>query len=899
MFISAAAAVPSVVALLTSTSACLVIHDAATQTLVAAAVAEAGLRIPTKEAVTDLGHSPRRYTSELTAADDADAFLLILHTSGSIGVPKIVPITHRSFLNQTGYSPDAGVLLATSMSHGYGQLMLAYCLGRGRPFFHFPASLPLTSKSVIRAVDACNPVLLASVPTVTGMLKDQGQWEVLRKAFAIANCGSQLPQALGDEVVRNGVRVWDIYGSSELSGAGLISANIWDHSRPNTDWNCHTPHPDNVDDLVFEPYDEGVFQLIALPSFPSLSKSNRPDGSYATGDLFMRDSTGEGWTYASRSDDMINLSTGFKTNPLPIEAMLNVHPAITQVMAVGFNRPQIGVLVSPNQDGEEAAIHAAVREVNTRIPKFSRITADMVKILPSTATFALTPRGSLKRHAVLKEYSEVIDQLYSGPGSGSLTLSSEEEAYSVVMETLRSLHEPAPAEHDDFFLFGIDSVGATRVRNLLWRTLDLPELSANVLFENPSPRKLAGHLWALSQGVDASTKSRSAEMLKMLEEAKQSIHVKPNQASSSNDGKILLTGGNGVLGRHILVQISARPDVKVIYLPIRALSDAQAEERVEESLRDGQLPSLTDLRKQAQIHPYPLGTKIPSADIVIHTAWPVNFNLSLSTFTSSISGCCELLNTLPSARHVFTSSISTMFGHTASTMPESFLNDPSTASIGGYGQSKWVAEGLYTHARTLGYSATIIRIGQISGDTIHGIWNEKEAPPLMFRSAQAVGCLPNRDYLGADIRWLGVDICAAAVVGLATTTTAGGVYNLTSTSATPFRSILAWLAKEENLGDSFKVVTYAKWVEALKGLEEDTKKHPTLKLINYFAHGVLNEGLEEKVLDMDRTLSVLGGKVDLSGIDERVLGLCVAAWRRRGFLATTSKSSFKPVSSRM
>lgn len=37
---------------------------------------------------------------------------------------------------------------------------------------------------------------------------------------------------------------------------------------------------------------------------------------------------------------------------------------------------------------------------------------------------------------------------------------------------------------------------------------------------------------------------------------------------------------------------------------------------------------------------------------------------------------------------------------------------------------------------------TILRVGQLCGDTVSGRWNEKEGWPLMIRTAEEIGCLP-------------------------------------------------------------------------------------------------------------------------------------------------------------
>jgi len=71
---------------------------------------------------------------------------------------------------------------------------------------------------------------------------------------------------------------------------------------------------------------------------------------------------------------------------------------------------------------------------------------------------------------------------------------------------------------------------------------------------------------------------------------------------------------------------------------------------------------------------------------------------------------------------------------------EKLSEDPHDAGSLGYSQSKWVAEQVC--AKFPG-DVTILRIGQLCGDTIHGIWNEAEGWPLMIRSfANDVNCLP-------------------------------------------------------------------------------------------------------------------------------------------------------------
>lgn len=76
---------------------------------------------------------------------------------------------------------------------------------------------------------------------------------------------------------------------------------------------------------------------------------------------------------------------------------------------------------------------------------------------------------------------------------------------------------------------------------------------------------------------------------------------------------------------------------------------------------------------------------------------------------------------------------------------ETFADDPRAAAPLGYARSKWVAEQI---CRRLPGRAAVLRIGQLCADTAHGVWNETEAWPLMFASANVVRCLPELDEVG-------------------------------------------------------------------------------------------------------------------------------------------------------
>ncbi|KAK8030462.1 NRPS-like protein biosynthetic cluster [Apiospora arundinis] len=209
--------------------------------------------------------------------------------------------------------------------------------------------------------------------------------------------------------------------------------------------------------------------------------------------------------------------------------------------------------------------------------------------------------------------------------------------------------------------------------------------------------------------------------------------------------------------------------------------------------------------------------------LIVHAAWPVNFHLGLASFRPQLAGLRRLLDLAAAvpfrrpARLLFTSSIAAAFGMPAgSRVPEGPLAELRDAAPTGYARSKLVGEcicelaaaaaalrdedkGFYTHkensaggvglnpflsvsgaggekprseSRSAAAPASphvaVLRVGQISADTEHGIWNAKEAIPRLVQSAAQVGALPRLGKRqGGRCEWMPVDTAARAILELA------------------------------------------------------------------------------------------------------------------------------------
>ena len=160
------------------------------------------------------------------------------------------------------------------------------------------------------------------------------------------------------------------------------------------------------------------------------------DRWFKSGDLGRLDE--EGFLYiVGRKKEIIVTAGGKNVAPAVLEDRLRAHALVSQCMVVGDNQPFIAALITIDQDllkswvsnnkkeGASMAdlahdpdlisvIQTAVDEANKAVSKAESIRKFV--ILPTDFTIAgghLTPKLSLKRHVVAKEFAKEIEELFS------------------------------------------------------------------------------------------------------------------------------------------------------------------------------------------------------------------------------------------------------------------------------------------------------------------------------------------------------------------------------------------------------------------------------------------------------------------------------------------------------
>jgi len=218
----------------------------------------------------------------------------------------------------------------------------------------------------------------------------------------------------------------------------------------------------------------------------------------------------------------------------------------------------------------------------------------------------------------------------------------------------------------------------------------------------------------------------------------------------------------------------------------------------------------------------------------------VNFNLSLVSFEPNVRSLRNLIDFALSSHRVspprllFTSSVGVVQHVKGHGPVEETYVDAASAVGSGYSESKWVCERILSKV-TLAtpLQATTVRIGQLSGMSGSGHWNEKEWVPSLVKSSIQLGCLPKID---GDVSWIPIDIAAQAIVEMRDVP--AQVLHVVNPAPVEWNALFDPISRLLNL----RMVQYSEWLSALnetaeKGASEvgvSLKENPALKLVDFF-----------------------------------------------------------------
>jgi long-chain acyl-CoA synthetase len=245
--------------------------------------------------------------------------------------------------------------------------------------------------------------------------------------------GAPLGERLGHFFRGVGVRVLEGYGLTETTAP--VCVNLPEHTKIGTVGPALPGCGLRIaDDGEIEAYGIGVFR--GYLNDDAASADAFDDGWFRTGDLGALDEDGF-LTITGRTKEIIVTAGGKNVAPSALEDRLRGHPLVSQVVVVGDQRPFIGALITLDPEGvpgwlaahgkpamslEEAAkdpdvlasLDRAVERTNQAVSRAESIRK--YRILPTDLTIAngyLTPKLSVRRQEVLKDFAAEIEALYS------------------------------------------------------------------------------------------------------------------------------------------------------------------------------------------------------------------------------------------------------------------------------------------------------------------------------------------------------------------------------------------------------------------------------------------------------------------------------------------------------
>ncbi|KAK0507032.1 hypothetical protein JMJ35_010490 [Cladonia borealis] len=883
----------------------------------------------------------KHYPFVKTFAEAQQDPFIVLHTSGSTGLPKLVVATHGSFtasdtfqqMPLLGYPPtmveplkDKRVFLGLPPFHSAGVFnMLAMPTYFGMiPVL--PPAAPLTADMVnmIHVYGRVKASIMA--PTIIEeLVKIPDHLENLKLVDHVLYGGGQLSKEAGDLAVQK-TGILSLMGSTETM---LLPSHVPDKDE----WQYYSFSPclgaefrhrwEDLYEMIIVRQPKWESSQAIFYTFPDLQE-------YSMKDLYSPHPTKPGlWLYKGRSDDVIVFSTGEKINPITMEGIIGMHPDISSVLVMGQGHFQSALLVeakkpSKSLDEKEQLldkIWPLVERANKDCPAHGRISKEFVLFTTPEKPMLRAGKGTVQRMSTVKLYEPELDDLYAAPqsvpaqvSSTSLDLSSEESLRGTLRYILAvQLESDRFTNDDDLFAFGLDSLKVANLVRHIKTSLekagsDYSQIHQRLIYSNPTINQITYAVMAakgksMYAGAPGTEQTRQQKMQSIFEQYSKDLPISARSPTALNPTatkSVILTGSTGSIGSYLLDVLLSDPAIAHIYCFNRPHSTPATSRQSQINAANG----LTTAFPRTKVTFLPVDLSIPYFGLsrstyktllhnvthIIHNAWSVNFNLSLQSFQPHIHGVRNFINFSTNSAHnasiFFISTIGTaMEWPTAhrGNMPEKIVDDWSLPQPMGYAESKYVSERLLDEAsRVSGVPTAICRVGQVAGPTNgKGSWREGEWFPSLIRSSFELGILPSDLGPMEMVDWVPVDLLAKSLTELFLQRP----HNTSQPSSQVYHLVnptqTTYSAFQATIASHFphppKLVSLSEWLAAVER-EQDLQKNPAGKLIDFYK-GMVEVGEKGKKMVVLDTARTKERSEVLRGM-EGVKGDWMEGWMR-------------------
>ena len=739
-------------------------------------------------------------TAPVSLADPA----YVIYTSGSTGKPKAVVVTHAGIASlaatQTerfAITRDARVLQFSSPSFDASVMELLMAYGTGAALVLPPPDAILAGETLAGTLNGqrishalISPAALATVPS--------GAFPWLRTLIV---GGEACP---ADLVARwaGGRRMVNAYGPTEITAAATISDPLAGAAIPPIGRPVRAARVYVLDSML-QPVPTGVPGELYV-SGPGLARGylNRPGltaerfvanpfgapGSrmYRTGDLVRWRADGS-LDFLGRTDEQIKIR-GFRVELGEVEAALRALPGIARM----------AVIVREDKPGDKRLV-AYLVPASDQLPEPAWLRQRLLAILPehmvpgafvALPALPLTASGKLDRRAL-----PAPDAIAPTAGRPPRT-PTEAALCQLFAETLGV----ASVDIDSsFFDLGGHSLLAIRLGRRIQEEL-WPDFPIGGVYNHPVVKDLA----ALLDGVaDAEAEPALARDIVLPP------HIKAHGAlPAASASRVFLTGATGFVGAHLLASLLRETDGRIV-CHVRARDLPTARSRLRQALQQRKLAAAWDEDRievvRGDLAAANLGLdesgirQVRNAcDAIYHCGAQVDFLHAYESLKpANVDSVLTLLdwtaNGAPKRLHLVSTLgvIDPSYG--AETIAERAELGSWAGLVGGYNQSKWVADTLARRAQNAGVPVAIYRLGSVTGDQSHAICNDTDLIWRVTRICAELRAIPDLDLA---LNMTPVDDVARGIVRLAASDTSGAaVYHMLARSALNLQDLVSVFAR--------------------------------------------------------------------------------------------------------
>lgn len=794
-------------------------------------------------------HPPQESTESLPALG-ANAAAYLIYTSGSTGMPKGVLVPHRGLVSLSAWYVDYYDTAhndrhLTTASHAFDASFGDY----GRALLCGGALVIATREECVdpaalhRLIERERITCMETVPVIMRELArwlraDGGDLHSLKTLIVGSDAWYAREITEYRRLLRLGVPIVAAYGVTEAT----VDSTYYDGGDAPL-------HPDQtvpighrvgnskvvVLDEAFRPVPEGVVGELAIGGNGlAFGYWRRPRATaerflpdpfavgerlYATGDL-ARLVNGE-IEFLGRRDRQLKIR-GFRIEPDEVELVLHGHPEIVDAAVVvreaGSEAAYLAayiVLVQRDDDQTPRSILSHLRE---RLPAYMvPTTLTVLEALPKTTSNKID-RGALPAPAEsdtarrLEEY-------------GDADWSAEEQCIRKFWQDV--LDAPVPHPEANLFDLGAHSLLIPRVLHRIAQEFGT-RLPLALVFEHPTVRAMAMRLAVVAASGDQAEEAPSAApILGDLASIDAPVAV---AAVRSGTSRVLVTGGTGYLGAHLVASLVARTDAEIVCL-VRADDDEGAHRRLAAAMMASALPDpgprVTAIAGDVSRPGLGLSANDEAAlmdgtDAIVHAAAWVNLIFPYGALRG-----VNVLGTQEMVRLAAAHGARLHYVSTAGVADVERLG--LVESRNGYLQSKWLAEQLVFRAWEQGVAGAVHRPDFLSGAVRSARCNRSDLVWAIVDAGIEAGVALD---LSIPLPMVPVDVVADRIIDQVAGGSTGGLFDYSHPDPIDVGSLFSLVSEH---GYPLRTVAPEEWLSRVEHVVAEGRAAAVLPHIPFLA----------------------------------------------------------------